>query len=102
MIWSTLAGILGPVIERLIGPVTRLLGYAATFATGWLARGREQRHAQDIANAEGKITRATAELDAARAGRDANLQWMRENRPKSVQPIRLDRDPGAGRGDRER
>ena len=93
---------LATLFAPLLGPLAKLLGYAATFATGWLARGREQRHAQDIANAEGKITRATAELDAARAGRDANLEWMRANRPKSVQPIRLDRDPRGGRGDRER
>jgi hypothetical protein len=98
MTWITTA--LG-LLARIPG-LGRWLERLGLVAGTAIVMRREQRHAQEIADAEAKLTRAQAEADAARAGRERNLAWMRANRPKSVQPIHLDRDPGTGRADRER
>lgn len=88
MTWTALLALL-----RGIPGLARLLQSLGLVAGTAVVMRREQAHAQEMADAAGKLTRAQADLDAARAGRDANLRWMRENRPKSVQPISLDRDP---------
>ena len=72
-----------------LGRLLQALGLVAGTA---VVMRREQAHAQEMADVQGKLTRAEADLAARSAGRDANLRWMRENRPKSVQPIKLERD----------
>jgi hypothetical protein len=83
---------LAGILPALAAPILRALGYVAAYLAGRRARHQEQ----ELANAKGQIARAQAEAEAARAGRAANLAWMRANRPKHVQPISLDRDPRGG------
>lgn len=72
--------LLATLLAPLLAPLAKLLGYAATLATGWLARGREQKHAQEMADAEAELDTAERTLAARDAGRDANIHRLRELR----------------------
>ena len=74
--------LLATLFAPLLAPLAKLLGYAATFATGWLARGREQRHAQEMADAQAELDTAERTLAARDAGRNANVAKLREFRER--------------------
>lgn len=76
------------LLTALLSDVLPWLAAAAAALGGVWAYGRSQRakvreeirHEQEIASGKAKIDRAEVDLRAERAGRDANVEWLRANR----------------------
>lgn len=75
---AALRAILGAVLGSLdIGRWLERIGLVA--GTAWAAR-RQQRQAQEVADAKARMERAETDLQATREGGQAAKDWLRRNR----------------------